>query len=58
VSQDHLPHDAIGTLSQLFCDIVSFVNDKVLVEHLEILPASHIRHLVANLAVTANMIGT
>lgn len=41
----HVPNDAICTLTQLFCDSVSFVNDEVLVEDLEDLAARHVGHL-------------
>lgn len=40
----HIPHDAIGTLTQLFSDGVSLVNDKVLIEDLEDLAPRHVRH--------------
>ena len=34
------PDDAVGSLTQFFCDIVALVDDKLLVEDLEHLAAS------------------
>jgi len=39
-----IPNDAISTLSKLLCDCVSLINDEVLIEDLEDLATSHIRH--------------
>jgi hypothetical protein len=55
--RDHIPHDAVCTLTQFFCDIVSFVDYEILVEHLKILPTSHVRHLVTNLALAERLGG-
>lgn len=56
-SQDHVPHDAISALPQFFCDIISLINNEILVENLEILATSHVRHLVATLACAADRLG-
>ena len=50
----HLPYDAIGALAQFFCDIVSLVNNEILVENLEVLATSHVRHLVISSALAAD----
>ena len=42
-----LPDYAIGSLAKLLSDIVTFINDKVLVEDLEDLAALEISHIVA-----------
>jgi hypothetical protein len=44
-----LPDNSISTLTKLFCDHISLINNEVLVEHLEGLPSlkSEVRHVNA-----------
>lgn len=42
-----IPYNAIGSLAQLLCYIVSLINNEVLVEDLEDLAALKVSHLVA-----------
>ena len=49
-----VPHDTVGTLAQFFGDIVSFINNEILVENLEVLATSHVRHLVMSLALAVD----
>jgi hypothetical protein len=39
-----VPDDAVGTLTELFCNIVALVDDKLLVEDLEDLAVGEVGH--------------
>ena len=42
-----IPYNAVGSLAQLLCYVISLVNDEVLVEDLEDLAPLQVSHLVA-----------
>lgn len=44
-----LPDNTVSSLAKLFCDIVALIDNEILVEDLEDLPALKICHLVAGL---------
>jgi hypothetical protein len=52
-----LPDDAVCALAKLFSDIVTLVNDEILIEHLEDLSALEICHLVAAITIVFLKVG-
>jgi hypothetical protein len=45
VADRHIPHDTVGALAQLLCDIVPRINDELLPKHLEASASADFGHV-------------